>query len=270
MEHIRKYIFESLFDDEDDLLDKKPSIAALNWFLDERNATYPDKNSNRLYINNKGILSVNTNIKAPLYINLNNPIPDWVELDHKSFNLYVIFNIMYPVKNQDDIPDEGSIQYIKDSYLKNLIIKTSSFRIGPVVFDKCKIAGPIDIEQNIYNADDPYITLIDTPLDLKNIIYIKSISSDYAHLNLITSKGPAKKIFNNISKDPKFRQEFIDQNRGLLRQLRDNGIYEIYSNDKLSLTIGTDLDRYEIIPNKISPQAKRDILLGSLIPYELR
>ena len=271
MKHIKEYIIEGLFDDEDDLMNKKPSTASLNWFLDEQNATFPDKNPDRLYINDKGLLSIKNNILTPLYINLNNPIPDWIELDRRTFKAS-IFNLMYPIKNQDDIPDSGSIQYIKDSSLKNLIIDVSTFKIAPVVFNKCKIVGPIDISQTIYNTEDPYITFRDTPLDLKNILYIKSISSDYAHLNIIASKGSAKKIFNDISKNQIRRQEFIDQNQSLLRQLRGNGICEIYSNDKLSLHIDQHLGdgKFVIIPEKISPVKKRDILLGSLVPFELR
>jgi len=71
MNPLNKYISEGLFDDEDDLLDKKPSAASLNWFLDENNVIFPDENSENLNINNTGELIV----KRPPHRSYNHESP---------------------------------------------------------------------------------------------------------------------------------------------------------------------------------------------------
>ena len=48
MKHIKEYIGEGLFDDEDDLLDRRLSTASLEWFLDRNNVIFPDENSENL------------------------------------------------------------------------------------------------------------------------------------------------------------------------------------------------------------------------------
>lgn len=270
MKPIKEYVIEGLFDDEDDLLDKKPSTASLNWFLDENNVIFPDENSENLNINNAGELIIKMPRTGLITMNLLNPIPDWVDINKKNWNEFVWFNIMYPVKSQKDLPTAGNIQYLSGD-LNNLNINAYSYNIGPIVIYKSKIKGPINIRQSKHVADHNYISIIDTPLNLKNIQFIKSVDSDYARLNIINSKGPLKKLFNDLVEKKAIRDEFVASNQEFLRTLRSNGIYYIYSNPKISLAIESLYGgNMVIIPNQLNNYAIRDALQNAQIPYELR
>lgn len=270
MKPIKEYVIEGLFDDEDDLLDKKPSTASLNWFLDENNVIFPDEDSENLNINNAGELIIKMPHTGLITMNLLNPIPDWVDINKKNWNEFVWFNIMYPVKSQKDLPQVGNIQYLSGD-LNNLNINAYSYNTGPIVIYKSKIKGPINIRQSKHVTDHNYISIIDTSLNLKNIQFIKSVDSDYARLNIINSKGPLKKLFNDLVEKKTIMDEFVVNNQDLLRTLRSNGIYYIYSNPKISLAIealyGGDLI---IILDKLSGFATGDALQNAQIPYELR
>lgn len=276
MKHIKEYISEGLFDDEDDLLDRRLSTASLEWFLDRNNVIFPDENSENLNINDKGelIMQMSYSIPRPysgiININLLNPIPDWIKFDKNNWDKFVRFNIMYPVKSQKDLPTAGNIQYLSGN-LNNLNINAHSYNTGPIVIYKSKINGPINIIQSENLRDHNYISIIDTPLNLKNIKYIKSIGSDYARLNIINSSGPLKKLFNDLIGKKAIRDEFTANNQDLLRTLRSNGIYYIYSNPKISIAIESLYEgNMVIIPDQLNNYAIQNALQNAQIPYELR
>lgn len=276
MKSIKEYISEGLFDDEDDILDRRPSTAALEWFLDRNNVIFPDENSENLNINDKGelIMQMSYSIPRPysgiININLLNPIPDWIKFDKNNWDKFVRFNIMYPVKSQKDLPTAGNIQYLSGN-LNNLNINAYSYNTGPIVIYKSKINGPININQSKNLKDHNYISIIDAPLNLKNIKYIKSIDSDYARLNIINSSGPLKKLFNDLIGKKAIRDEFTANNQDLLRTLRSNGIYYIYSNPKIPIAIESLYGgNMVIIPNQLNNYAIKDALQNAQIPYELR
>ena len=126
-EYIINYFNESLFDTEDDLLDKRPTAEALKWFLDPKNViglwgTYNQKSSNYFKINDKGEIYLDKlfgNI-----IRLFKPIPSWINLDKKVWNSDTFFNIEYPIKSQKDIPSQGVIRQIENN--KALEVNTST------------------------------------------------------------------------------------------------------------------------------------------------
>lgn len=276
MKHIKEYISEGLFDDEDDLLDRRLSTAALEWFLDRNNVIFPDENSENLNINDKGelIMQMSYSIPRPysgiININLLTHIPDWIKFDKNNWDKFVRFNIMYPVKSQKDLPTAGNIQYLSGN-LNNLNINAYSYNTSPIFIYKSKINGPININQSKNLRDHNYISIIDTPLNLKNIKYIKSIGSDYARLNIINSSGSLKKLFNDLIGKKAIREEFTANNQDLLRTLRSNGIYYIYSNPKIPIAIDSSYGgSMVIIPNQLNNYAIKDALQNAQIPYELR
>lgn len=74
--NLKKYIKESLFDSEDDLLDKELSTKGLNWILDKNNAFIHNNAEQRLKVKDNGeIIYLDSKFK-PLVVTLYKPLPD--------------------------------------------------------------------------------------------------------------------------------------------------------------------------------------------------
>ena len=99
MKSIKEYITEGLFDDEDDLLDKKPDQAMINWLEENTSLEYALKHNRSKVNNGKVYIDPSTNWSSVAV--KSNP-PKWINFDKKSWEEQAI-NIKYSIKSQKDI-----------------------------------------------------------------------------------------------------------------------------------------------------------------------
>jgi len=121
MKNIKEYINESLFDSEDDLLDKTPDIAIYKWLGENTDLEYALKH-NRVKVNNGKVYTDTSTNWSPVTIK-SNP-PKWIKFDEKSWGEQAI-NIKYSIKSQKDINNiPGWIERIEAPVVKNVDINT--------------------------------------------------------------------------------------------------------------------------------------------------
>ena len=121
MKSIKEYITEGLFDDEDDLLDKKPDQAMINWLEENTSLEYALKHNRSKVNNGKVYIDPSTNW-SPVAVK-SNP-PKWINFDKKSWEEQAI-NIKYSIKSQKDIDNvPGWIERIEAQTVKNVDINT--------------------------------------------------------------------------------------------------------------------------------------------------
>ena len=129
--------FESLFDSEDDLLDRELTTKGLNWLLDRKNAFIHDNAEQKLKVNDNGeITYLYSNIR-PLVVTLYKPLPDWIKFDDSLLKDRLEFILNYSVKLQSDIPSIGYIRSLQGD-LNNMIIKPSqNLYQNRIIFNSC-------------------------------------------------------------------------------------------------------------------------------------
>lgn len=243
-EYIINYFNESLFDTEDDLLDKRPTAEALKWFLDPKNViglwgTYNQKSSNYFKINDKGEIYLDKlfgNI-----IRLFKPIPSWINLDKKVWNSDTFFNIEYPIKSQKDIPSQGVIRQIENNKaLHNLSLNISSRYVTRYIFKAYDITSIKNL--NIKFLPDTHgpniITFVNSKLDFKDLseIYLKdpniTLEIFFINDNGINDNGPMfkflKDVYKQISKDKSSVE--ITEHTEEFKKMYDNGVRFFYIN----------------------------------------
>lgn len=121
MKSIKEYIIEGLFDNEDDLLDKKSSQEILEWFDNYNNIII---NQRFLKILDNGTVSLTQKVDVCWYKRL----PEYIKLDKESWEKYATNTIAFELKTQRDIEGiYGNIQEICNAeYLQNINIHTDS------------------------------------------------------------------------------------------------------------------------------------------------
>lgn len=105
MKTIKEYIKESLFDSEDDIMDKKLSAESIEWF--EKHVKFV-KNIGHSTVPASDVLSVNNDgllvLKLPIatHIEFYEQPPKWIQFDKKSWE-DAFSDICYDVTSQKDI-----------------------------------------------------------------------------------------------------------------------------------------------------------------------
>ena len=211
MKSIKEYMIksfnESLFDSEDDLLDKKPSTEALKWFADPDNASgFWDIDNNKLHkyfkINDSGEISLDRTYGD--IIRLYKPIPNWIQLDKKSWDENLFIDIEYPIKTQKDIPNHGIIRQIENNKtLHNISLNLSSKYNAMYTFKAYNIDSIKNLNiEFLPNTPGPnIITFVDSKLDFKDLsdIYLKDPNMTL-EIFFINDSGPMFKFLKEICK----------------------------------------------------------------------
>lgn len=163
-----KETFESIFDDEDDLLDKTTDQAAIDWLLKNTDLELPLKH-NRVKVNN-GKVYVDPFINWNTITIKSNP-PKWIKFDEKSWEEQP-FNIKYSIKSQKDIDNiPGWIERIEAQTVKNTDINTKFIKF---IYTK-------EIENVILHwdkEDNIHVEFAQTQPDENTLMNISSITNN--------------------------------------------------------------------------------------------
>lgn len=127
MKTIKEYINESLFDDENDLLDKKPDQAMINW-LEKNTSGSSFIQKNFIFVNNGAVYN-----KAHSYFRFDQNPPSWIKFDEKSWAGQGS-ELTFDIKSQKDISNiPGWIEHISGNIVKDVDINTFDITFGPSV-----------------------------------------------------------------------------------------------------------------------------------------
>lgn len=263
---IKKYIIESLFDSEDDLIGKKTSQESLNWFSDENNAWRlwdTDKNtlSDQLQINTKGEVAIKRTYGDT--IRLFKPIPNWIKLDKESWDIRMNINIEYPIKSQKDIPEAGIITSIENNKeLKNISVRASSSMYEDKILKlhDIKYIKNLNIKFISKNTGFNFISVINSNVDFKDISEIHSGNlNNTFRIIFINDKGPLVKYLKNVyklvTKGARTTYEITEYIKEF-NQMIDNNIQGFYINTVGCLELTRYMDSPCIIFYKTSPAEK--------------
>ena len=148
MKTIKEYINESLFDNEDDLLDKHPDNAIYKW-LEENTKLKFLLEKKIIFVENGVVYSKAANSSALVFHQ--NP-PEWIKFDEKSWNEQNI-EIDYDIKSQKDIDNiPGMINQTRNNIIKDVDINTCN-----IYFVKSKSLENVKLH---YDEDDSiHVTL---------------------------------------------------------------------------------------------------------------
>lgn len=231
---VHRETFESLFDAEDDLLDKVPQSSSIDWLLNKNNANISNEYIKSLFINNNGEIDCN-NIKIInnpytfITITLYKPLPDWIRFDKKLSDTSLRFSIEYSIKSQRDLPKYGEIYKIKGN-LRNIIINNMVGKKDNYInIDNCNSIKNITLHGNNYTI---YITVEKSKISFKDIAEIKSINNDDIVIYIDKKNNELGKILSNIVKDKKYYDDFISRNQQYLAKMFANGVAAIIYNGK--------------------------------------
>lgn len=187
-------ISEGLFDDEEELLDKKLSSTIINWFKDSANAHVDPRH---LEILDSGAVKLNSKV----IIEWHRPLPDWIVLDKKSWEENATNAIWFPIKSQDDLNNiPGKIsEILMTKVLKNITINAdNSIDIGDLNDYKniTLIGNKEPLKLNLYNIKT------NTPEKLLEFNY-----SNTPRVHLFTNIGD--EIFNNYNQYENILNELV-------------------------------------------------------------
>lgn len=210
-----KETFESLFDDEDDLLNKIPSTA-VDWLFDKDNAhivyngfkTITREHRDVIIYNSKGELSVAQDKRSQnhLLIFLHKPLPNFIRFDEDDINNgYITFAIKYDVKSQKDIPLAGVLTISGD--MNNLTVRTNPLNYFSKLFMyKCNSIKNFTIETP-RSISKLVINIPTSKIQLKDLTEIKISSAKDKYyqcaciINTSESCPNIRKVLYKICKD---------------------------------------------------------------------
>lgn len=227
MKNIKEYINEGLFDDEDDLLDKKPDQAIIYWF--ENNIDNP-----QWYISNRMIWAKNgivyRNIPGDGVMIFNSNPPDWIKFDKKNWPRQYS-QINFDVKSQDDINNiPGRIIWVYSKVFENVEVNTGlniTF-FNPVEIKNVKLYNKTNdsIEVRLSRANPSKDTLM-------------NISSVFNEINLDIWNT---KLYRNFKAQIKRLgiNDFYDKNKEMFLTLYKNNVKELLFGDWGYITILKD------------------------------
>ena len=225
MKTIKEYINESLFDSEDDIMDKKLSSESIEWF--EKHVLNWHMMKGHVKINN-GVVYHTGKIYAPYFFNVNPP--SWIKFDERSWE-DVLTGINYNVTSQDDISNiPGRIVGIKCDFIKNIDIKSSSITINDIK----------DIENIHLSYKDPSFVI---HVDFQNGADVteKMLTELYSRTNHIIIDIRKSKLSGKFLRQiKKYSPDgFYDKNKNLFDQLFHNGV------EYLSLGMYRDIEIFK-------------------------
>ena len=256
MKDIKEYIIksfnESLFDKEDDLLDKTPNQSMIDWFKDPINARGLWDNDNRklandFFINPEGKVDIKRTFRDSLgrSLRLFNPIPKWIKLEEEPWNKVIIINIEYPIKSQKDIPGAGLISFIENNKdIKNININVSGKMDEQSIL---KLKG-INSIRNLnlkfidHSAVIRFISIINSNVNFYDLSNIQSEGKKLFRIIFTDEKGPVIKYLKNVYKEMKdhgLNRYIISDHIKEFSQMVDNGIDGFYLNSKGLLQLVT-------------------------------
>ncbi len=214
MKTIKEYIKESLFDSEDDILNRDPSEAILNWL--EKNVFSWYMMKDHVKIKN-GVVYHTGKIYAPYFFNVNPP--GWVKFDKRSWE-DVPTGIKYNVNSQADISNiPGRIEGIECDFIKNIDIENSSITIINIK----------DIENIHLSYEDPsvviHVTFQNGNWKGADVIE-KMLTELYSRTNHIIIDIRKSKLSGKFLRQIKkySLDGFYDKNKNLFDQLFHNGV----------------------------------------------
>lgn len=245
---VHRETFESLFDSEDDLLDKELSTKGLNWILDKNNAFIHNNAEQMLKVKDNGeIIYLDSKFK-PLVVTLYKPLPDWIKFDDSLSNDRLEFILNYSVKTQADIPSVGYIRSVQGN-LHNMIIKTSQgFRRNRIVFNSCNSIKNLTLDSP--EGADILIKIVNSQATFKDFANIKTTANynDIIIFSTEVGRGDLRRDLLKALKNEQSLDDFINKNQQDLKKMHDNGIVKIIYNKNfcvnLEETIEIDDDAY--------------------------
>lgn len=148
MKTIKEYINESLFDDENDLLDKKPDQAMINWLEENTAGSFLIK-KNLIFVNN-GIVYNKSNTHS--FFSFNQNPPSWIKFDERSW-IDQSMELTFDIKSQDDISNiPGRIEQVRGNIVKDVDINTFN-----IIFAGVKEIKNVSLHWD--KDDDIHVTL---------------------------------------------------------------------------------------------------------------
>ena len=234
MKTIKEYISESLFDDEDDLLDKELSTRGLDWISNKDNAYVSNYDLENAFIDDNGKI----NMRSPymhLEITLYKPMPNWVIFDKELSDTALEFNIEYPIKNQSDIPKYGVIRNISGN-LHNINVKPEQKGVNSYMnINKCNSIKNLTLH-GFDSYAKIYIDIYQSKISFEDLAEIKLTNGEYIVVTLDKKSVELGKILLNMMKTQKYYNSMIDSIQPYLRKMYANGLTSIvYKNNYISL-----------------------------------
>ena len=214
MKNIKEYINESLFDSEDDILNRDPSEAILNWLEKNIFSIYMIKDRIKI---KKGVVYHAGKLYAPYFFKANPP--SWVKFDKRSWE-DVLTGIKYNVNSQADISNiPGRIEGIECDFIKNIDIENSSITINDIK----------DIENIHLSYKDPSVVI---HVNFQNgnwggvDVTEKMLTELYSRTNHIIIDIRKSKLSGKFLRQIKkySLDGFYDKNKNLFDQLFHNGV----------------------------------------------
>ncbi len=244
MKNIKEYINESLFDDEDDLLDRKTSQEALIWLKDPNNAILNPLTLKNIAINNNG--EVYTKEKyGVLSIRLLKPLPDWIKFDKTLIESNkLVFELNYHIKFQKDVPSVGIICGTSGD-LKNisLNIHRNAFA-GYAFFDQCNsIKNLLLIAPEKSNI---VIELMYSKILFKDLAEIRALNNTVIISVAHPNNNTLRNLLIKIIKDPQYIKNIEKEQQLYLQKMYDNGVTQLLYTPKFILKLKKDGDKISL------------------------
>ena len=228
MKNIKEYMNESLFDSEDDLLDKYPQDAIIEWF-DKNviftkslvpNGTIPAKEA--LSINDKGIISLKLQHGIDLIKYYKQPSPN-MKFDEKTW-MNARTQICYDVTSQKDIERIPMGKF-------NRIISFRNNKTQNLILNDFTGINSENIKNITYNVNARVLIGAKDIDQLTEIKFSKYSDQNwiilyYNDLGNILAKGPGR-----------FIKKFVNKYRDILVEMRNNNVYALQLNEKKILVL---------------------------------
>lgn len=262
MKDIKEYIKESLFDSEDDLLDKELSTIGLNWLLDENNAFIHNNAKEKLKVKDNGEIIYSDSKYKPLIITLYKPLLNLIKFDDSLLSDRLEFILNYQVKTQADIPPIGYIRSLQGD-LHNIFIKTSQgFHQNRIILNSCNSIKNFTLDSP--EKSDILIKLENSKATIKDFADIKTINSnDIIIFAFSANSGALRSGLLRALKDKQSLDDFIIKNQQDLRKIYNNGIIKIIYNRNFCVNLEETIDD----GNRLIKLSKAKIGNGSLKYY---
>ena len=234
MKNIKEYINESLFDSEDDLLDKNPTDAIIEWFDEnvkfiKRLYYYPIPTKEVLSIDDKGIISFQISHGCD-HIEYYKQPPSFIKFDEKScMNTLTASGTMtciyYDVISQKDIKNIPLDKF-------NRIAEFQNNKTQNLILNNWTNINSENIKNITYNVNTEVL------IGVKDIDQLTEIKfSKYSDQNRIILYY--NDLGQKLSKEHgKLRtKKFVNKYRDVLTKMRNNNVYALQLNEKKVLVL---------------------------------
>lgn len=218
MKHIKEYINESLFDDEEDLIDRRASQEILVWFESRTKIFY--RYPNLRIVAAKDILEIVSDkvcIKIPesiQYIEFYEQPPKWIKFDEKSWKT-VNSIIYYDVTSQKDI--ERIPQTVFGHIVDFINQKTQNITLDSHANIRSK---------NLKNIKCNFIGIINvSPIDIKQLTEIKFTRKSTNNALAFSSTNLGMMMIKEYDKLGK--KKFIEKYKVSLSKMKANNVFKL-------------------------------------------